>query len=173
MRFWWWGGTLNENDKLLFLIPENWCVERAQGPSDFFSHNLSNSSVHPMFEFIALFSMKFIFVGKNSHMKLTLLTNQKKIYQDRVLWKLMNLRQMMITTICERAWWQRNLQWKVFDQVYNKKKLWSLFLGRQCYPQRSALLKSMLNFIKKAIPDVSFSDSIRHCKQLQLQLQIT
>ncbi|XP_048739045.2 E3 ubiquitin-protein ligase HUWE1-like isoform X5 [Ostrea edulis] len=34
--------------------------------------------------------------------------------------------------------------------------------GVQCYPQRAALLKSMLNFLKKAIPDPSFSDSIRH-----------
>ncbi|KAK3103700.1 hypothetical protein FSP39_021121 [Pinctada imbricata] len=34
--------------------------------------------------------------------------------------------------------------------------------GVQCFPQRAALLKSMLNFLKKAIPDPSFSDSIRH-----------
>lgn len=34
----------------------------------------------------------------------------------------------------------------------------------QCYPQRAALLKSMLNFLKKAIQDPAFSDSIRHCK---------
>lgn len=33
-----------------------------------------------------------------------------------------------------------------------------------CFPQRAALLKSMLNFLKKAIPDPAFSDSIRHCK---------
>ena len=39
-----------------------------------------------------------------------------------------------------------------------------LFSGRLCFPQRVALLKSMLNFLKKAIPDPSFSDSIRHCK---------
>lgn len=31
----------------------------------------------------------------------------------------------------------------------------------QCYPQRAALLKSMLNFLKKAIQDSSFSDQIR------------
>jgi len=36
--------------------------------------------------------------------------------------------------------------------------------GPQCFPQRGALLKSMLNFLKKAIPDPAFSDSIRHCK---------
>ena len=29
-------------------------------------------------------------------------------------------------------------------------------------PQRAALLKSMLNFLKKAIQDPAFSDSIRH-----------
>ncbi|XP_021341229.1 E3 ubiquitin-protein ligase HUWE1-like isoform X3 [Mizuhopecten yessoensis] len=34
--------------------------------------------------------------------------------------------------------------------------------GVQCFPQRAALLKSMLNFLKKAIPDSSFSESIRH-----------
>ena len=31
-----------------------------------------------------------------------------------------------------------------------------------CLPQRAALLKSMLNFLKKAIQDPAFSDSIRH-----------
>ena len=31
-----------------------------------------------------------------------------------------------------------------------------------CLPQRAALLKSMLNFLKKAISDPAFSDSIRH-----------
>ncbi|WAR27034.1 HUWE1-like protein [Mya arenaria] len=34
--------------------------------------------------------------------------------------------------------------------------------GRQCFPQRAALLKSMLNFLKKAIPEPAFSDSMRH-----------
>lgn len=34
--------------------------------------------------------------------------------------------------------------------------------GVTCLPQRSALLKSMLNFLKKAIQDPAFSDSIRH-----------
>lgn len=32
----------------------------------------------------------------------------------------------------------------------------------QCYTQRAALLKSMLNFLKKAIQDSTFSDCIRH-----------
>lgn len=36
--------------------------------------------------------------------------------------------------------------------------------GTQCYPQRAALLKSMLNFLKKATPDPSFSEGLRHCK---------
>lgn len=31
-----------------------------------------------------------------------------------------------------------------------------------CLPQRAALLKSMLNFLKKAIQEASFSESIRH-----------
>uniref|UniRef100_A0A8C7K072 E3 ubiquitin-protein ligase HUWE1 n=1 Tax=Oncorhynchus kisutch TaxID=8019 RepID=A0A8C7K072_ONCKI len=34
--------------------------------------------------------------------------------------------------------------------------------GLQCIPQRAALLKSMLNFLKKAIQDPAFSDGIRH-----------
>ncbi|KAK6177350.1 hypothetical protein SNE40_015469 [Patella caerulea] len=34
--------------------------------------------------------------------------------------------------------------------------------GIQCFPQRAALLKSMLNFLKKAIPDTAFAESIRH-----------
>ncbi|XP_064633553.1 E3 ubiquitin-protein ligase HUWE1-like isoform X3 [Lineus longissimus] len=34
--------------------------------------------------------------------------------------------------------------------------------GLTCFPQRAALLKSMLNFLKKAIPDPAFSESIRH-----------
>ncbi|OQV13392.1 E3 ubiquitin-protein ligase HUWE1 [Hypsibius exemplaris] len=31
-----------------------------------------------------------------------------------------------------------------------------------CFPQRAALLKSILNFLKKIIPDATFTDSIRH-----------
>ncbi|XP_076294390.1 HECT, UBA and WWE domain containing E3 ubiquitin protein ligase 1 isoform X3 [Lasioglossum baleicum] len=34
--------------------------------------------------------------------------------------------------------------------------------GKTCLPQRAALLKSMLNFVKKTIQDPHFSDSIRH-----------
>ena len=34
--------------------------------------------------------------------------------------------------------------------------------GKTCLPQRAALLKSMLNFLKKTIQDPTFSDSIRH-----------
>ncbi|XP_037679708.1 LOW QUALITY PROTEIN: E3 ubiquitin-protein ligase HUWE1-like [Choloepus didactylus] len=34
--------------------------------------------------------------------------------------------------------------------------------GVQCIPQRAALLKSMLNFLKKALQDPAFSDGIRH-----------
>lgn len=34
--------------------------------------------------------------------------------------------------------------------------------GKTCLPQRAALLKSMHNFLKKAIQDPTFSDSIRH-----------
>lgn len=38
----------------------------------------------------------------------------------------------------------------------------NLKTGRTCLPQRSALLKSMLNFLKKALQDPAFSDNIRH-----------
>ncbi|KAJ6222788.1 hypothetical protein RDWZM_001333 [Blomia tropicalis] len=39
----------------------------------------------------------------------------------------------------------------------------SLFSGEvQCYPQRAALLKSMLNFLKKAVQYSSLSEGIRH-----------
>lgn len=38
----------------------------------------------------------------------------------------------------------------------------NLKTGLTCLPQRAALLKSMLNFLKKAIQDSAFSDSIRH-----------
>lgn len=40
-------------------------------------------------------------------------------------------------------------------------------LGMQCIPQRAALLKSMLNFLKKAIQDPAFSDGIRHGESLE------
>ncbi|KAK0081548.1 hypothetical protein PV325_011960 [Microctonus aethiopoides] len=40
--------------------------------------------------------------------------------------------------------------------------------GKTCLPQRAALLKSMLNFLKKAIQDPAFSDSIRHVMEGEL-----
>ncbi len=43
-----------------------------------------------------------------------------------------------------------------------------IFSGVTCLPQRAALLKSMLNFLKKAIQDPAFSDSIRHVMDLSL-----
>lgn len=39
---------------------------------------------------------------------------------------------------------------------------------RSCLPQRAALLKSMLNFLKKAIQDAAFSESIRHVMESSL-----
>lgn len=41
-------------------------------------------------------------------------------------------------------------------------------IGMQCIPQRAALLKSMLNFLKKAIQDPAFSDGIRHGESLTI-----
>ena len=34
----------------------------------------------------------------------------------------------------------------------------------QCLPQRAALIKSILNFFKKAIPDPTFAENIRNCE---------
>ena len=36
----------------------------------------------------------------------------------------------------------------------------------QCMPERSALIKSILNFLKKAIPDPTFAENIRNCKYI-------
>jgi hypothetical protein len=36
------------------------------------------------------------------------------------------------------------------------------FLDRRCHQQRAALIKSLLNFIKRAIQDSQFADSVRH-----------
>lgn len=43
---------------------------------------------------------------------------------------------------------------------------------RTCLPQRAALLKSMLNFLKKAIPDSTFSDVIRHVMETTLPMSL-
>ena len=40
----------------------------------------------------------------------------------------------------------------------------SLVGGTQCIPERSALIKSILNFVKKAIPDPTFTENIRNCE---------
>ena len=34
----------------------------------------------------------------------------------------------------------------------------------QCMPEQAALIKSILNFLKKAIPDPMFTENIRNCK---------
>ena len=34
----------------------------------------------------------------------------------------------------------------------------------QCMPERAALIKSILNFLKKAIPDPAFAENIRSCE---------
>ena len=34
----------------------------------------------------------------------------------------------------------------------------------QCIPQRSALIKSILNFFKKIVPDTTFADEVRSCE---------
>lgn len=36
----------------------------------------------------------------------------------------------------------------------------------QCHQQRAALIKSLLNFIKRAVQDTQFADSTRHSKFL-------
>ena len=35
----------------------------------------------------------------------------------------------------------------------------------QCMPERAALVKSVLNFLKKAIPDPAFAENIRSCER--------
>ena len=45
--------------------------------------------------------------------------------------------------------------------------------GLTCLPQRAALLKSMLNFLKKAIQDTTVSDSIRHVMDGSLPSSLT
>ena len=45
--------------------------------------------------------------------------------------------------------------------------------GVTCLPQRAALLKSMLNFLKKAIQDPAVSDSIRHVMDGSLPSSLT
>lgn len=34
----------------------------------------------------------------------------------------------------------------------------------QCHQQRAALIKSLLNFIKRVVQDAQFADSIRHSR---------
>ena len=36
-----------------------------------------------------------------------------------------------------------------------------------CMPERVALIKSILNFLKKVIPDPTFAENIRNCKPLE------
>lgn len=45
----------------------------------------------------------------------------------------------------------------VYEFCFNKHNV-----GRTCLPQRAALLKSMLNFLKKALQDNTFAEHIRH-----------
>ena len=40
----------------------------------------------------------------------------------------------------------------------------AMFGVGQCMPERSALIKSILNFLKKAIPDPTFAENIRNCE---------
>ena len=47
----------------------------------------------------------------------------------------------------------------------------------QCMPERSALIKSILNFLKKAIPDPTFAENIRNCElvcaEILIHFQVT
>lgn len=52
------------------------------------------------------------------------------------------------------------------EHVVKYQALLYCVTGVQCIPQRAALLKSMLNFLKKAIQDPAFSDGIRHGKKV-------
>lgn len=57
-------------------------------------------------------------------------------------------------------YWCLSPQFPQFQLKNGMKCSW--IAGMQCIPQRAALLKSMLNFLKKAIQDPAFSDGIRH-----------
>lgn len=37
-------------------------------------------------------------------------------------------------------------------------------IGKTCHPQRSGLIKALITFIKRAIQDAQFQDSVRHSK---------
>ncbi|KRT79553.1 hypothetical protein AMK59_7881 [Oryctes borbonicus] len=50
-----------------------------------------------------------------------------------------------------------------FEFLYNPENA-----GKTCLPQRAALLKSMLNFLKKALQDTTFSEHIRHLMETTL-----
>lgn len=55
-----------------------------------------------------------------------------------------------------------NMSGKPEDKAEPSVEYPSAKTGKTCLPQRAALLKSMLNFLKKAIQDPSVTDSIRH-----------
>ena len=40
----------------------------------------------------------------------------------------------------------------------------------QCMPERSALIKSILNFVKKAVPDPTFTENIRNCELIRRKI---
>ena len=44
--------------------------------------------------------------------------------------------------------------------------------AEQCIPEQAALIKSILNFLKKAIPEPMFAESIRNRKQLESSVYI-
>ncbi|XP_053985847.1 E3 ubiquitin-protein ligase HUWE1-like isoform X2 [Hylaeus volcanicus] len=55
-----------------------------------------------------------------------------------------------------------NMSSKAEDKSEQIQDYSAVKTGKTCLPQRAALLKSMLNFVKKTIQDPAFSDSIRH-----------
>lgn len=63
-------------------------------------------------------------------------------------------------SICEPV--NHNSQASVEPSATPCKKTGLNLKDLQCYTQRAALLKSMLNFLKKAVQDSTFSDCIRH-----------
>ncbi|XP_076681578.1 HECT, UBA and WWE domain containing E3 ubiquitin protein ligase 1 isoform X3 [Andrena cerasifolii] len=55
-----------------------------------------------------------------------------------------------------------NMSSKAEDKAEQMPDCAAVKSGKTCLPQRAALMKSMLNFIKKTIQDPAFADSIRH-----------
>ena len=51
------------------------------------------------------------------------------------------------------------------DMVSAVCEIESVLPDSSCMPERAALIKSILNFLKKAIPEPTFAENIRNCER--------